>query len=69
MNPMEHLLIIQPVLLGVPGEGALELGEVVVGRLADDVAVELREALLVLTQGVGAVQALLHLQVCLPGLD
>ena len=63
---MEHLFVIQPVLLGVPREGALELGEVVVGRLADDVAVELGETLLVLPQGVGPVQALLHFQVRLP---
>ena len=60
------LFVVQAILLSRPGEGAIKFREVVVGGLTDDVPVELAQAFLILTQGVGLVQALLHFQVGLP---
>ena len=37
----QNALVVQRVAPALPGEGALEPGEVVVGRLAHDVAVKL----------------------------
>ena len=63
---VDHLLIVQGKLLTVVSQRPLELGQVVVGRLADDVAVELGQRLLVLAQHIRHIQTLLHLQVGLP---
>ena len=57
---MSDLFVVQAIFLSRPGEGAIKFGEVVVGWLADDVAVELAQALLVLSQSVRLVQTLLY---------
>ena len=63
---MSNLFVVQPILLSGPGEGAIELGKVVIGWFADDVPVELAQTLLVLSQGVRLVQALLYFKVGFP---
>ena len=60
------LFVIQAIFLSGPGEGAIEFGEVVIGWLADDVAVKLAQTLLVLSQGVRLVQTLLYFKVRFP---
>ena len=63
---LSNLFIVQPILLSGPGEGAIELGKVVIWWFADDVPVELAQTLLVLSQGVRLVQALLYFKVGFP---
>ena len=63
---LSNLFVVQPILLSGPGEGAIKLGEVVIGWFADDVPVELAQTLLVLSQGVRLVQALLYFKVGFP---
>ena len=61
-----YLFIVQAIFLASPGEGAIKFWKVVIGWFADDVPVELAQTFLVLPQGVGLVQALLHFQVRFP---